>query len=147
MRKPCFVPLLLLLAACTSPEPVRLQVVNDSQEKAVAIVVRCDGATVLDTVVAKFRTGADRLIRHLPLQPGLHRIEAEARGQRTRLDTTITTVGTNVLGLTFRFDSLAARVQTTYYADGAEGEVTFPAFYVRRSFRLYQYQARDPQRL
>ncbi|TGE25724.1 hypothetical protein E5K00_11190 [Hymenobacter aquaticus] len=141
-------PLLFLpaLAGCHDPALVRLQVVNDSQEQAVAIAVRCDGRLVFDTVVARYRTTDDRLSRYLRLAPGPHRLAVEARGQRTHLDTLLNTVGTNVLGVTFRYDSLPARTRTTYFADGAEGEITFPAFYVRRSFRVYQFQTSQPLR-
>ncbi|PJJ58869.1 hypothetical protein [Hymenobacter chitinivorans] len=142
MRTPLLSGLLVLLAACDPAREVRLQVVNDSQEKQVDITVRCDGKLVLDTLVAKYKSADDRLRRRLYLRPGLHRIVAESRQQRTRLDTTISTAETNVLGITFRYDSLGPRTQKTYFADGAAGEITFPAFYVRRSFRLFQFQTR-----
>ncbi|MCB2379623.1 hypothetical protein LGH70_18650 [Hymenobacter sp. BT635] len=135
----------LLAAGCSPTELVRLQVVNDSQEKVVDLTVRCDGETVFDTLVAQYKTTDDRLSRYLRLPPGPHRVVAESRQQRTRLDTIINTTGRNVLGVTFRYDSIAAKTRKTYFADGAEGEITFPAFYVRRSFRLYQFQARDLQ--
>jgi hypothetical protein len=146
MPKWPFLPLLLLLSSCNDPKLVRLQVVNDSQEKQVNIAVRCDERTVFDTLVSRFKTSDDRLSRYLHLRPGPHHIVAEARGQHTRLDTIINTTGTNVLGLTFRFDSIGARPQKTYFADGAPGEITFPSFYQRRSFHLYQFQARAPLR-
>ncbi|UOQ55050.1 hypothetical protein [Hymenobacter cellulosivorans] len=138
--------LLLLLASCDPAPPVQLLVTNDSQVPQVGIRVECDGQLVLDTVVSKYRSRADQLRRELRLRPGPHRVVAEARGQRTRLDTLISTAETNVLGLTFRFDSLAPRSRKTYFADGAEGEITFPAFYQPRSFRLYQFQAAEPLR-
>ncbi|UOQ74295.1 hypothetical protein [Hymenobacter cellulosilyticus] len=141
-----FLLLLLFTTRCDSTTPVQLRVTNDSQLRQVGIRVECDGQLVLDTLVSKYRSSADQLRRELRLRPGPHRIVAQARGQRTRLDTLISTAETNVLGLTFRFDSLAPRSQKTYFADGAEGEITFPAFYQPRSFRLFQFQARDLQR-
>ncbi|MCB2408609.1 hypothetical protein [Hymenobacter lucidus] len=137
---------LLGLSGCHRGELVRLQVVNDSQEKLVDIAVFCDGKRLADTLVPKYRSPADRLNYYLRLPPGPHRIVALSQGQHTRLDTSLNTTGSNVLGVTFRYDSLAPRHQKTYFADGAEGEITFPAFHIPRRFRVYQFQTAQPLR-
>lgn len=146
MPQRLFLVFLFFTASCAPTTPVQVLVTNDSQLPQVGIRVECDGQLVLDTVVSKYRSRADQLRRELHLRPGPHRVVAEARGQHTRLDTLINSDETNVLGLTFRFDSLAPRSRKTYFADGAEGEITFPAFYQPRSFRLYQFRTAEPLR-
>lgn len=137
---------LLVLGSCHDAELVRLQVVNDSQEQLVDIAVFCDGQRLADTLVPRYRGPADRLTYYRRLPPGPHRLVALSRGQHTRLDTSLNTTGSNVLGVTFRYDSLAPRPQKTYFADGAEGEITFPAFHIPRGFRVYQFQTSRPLR-
>ncbi|TGE17551.1 hypothetical protein [Hymenobacter elongatus] len=148
MYKHVFLFFPLLAAACTGPTDttrlVLLRVANDSQEKQVPIQVLCDGKSVLDTVVAKYKTADDRLVRHLVLPVGRHRIQAVCRPLHARLDTIISTSGHNVLGLTFRYDSIEATPQKTYFADGSEGEIVFPSLYIPPGFVLYQFQSKEP---